>query len=128
MIGKGTALSRAESTTTGVPGTAEAAPLQKQNPGTVKEDHCSRAIFFQNLALLRLDWLDHHELAHLTAVLEHDLPSDFCEEGVVFPAPDVKPRFHPRAALTHDDRAAGDNLSAECLESKPLRIRVAAVS
>ena len=44
------------------------------------------------------------------------------------PRPTLSPGFTARATLPHDDGAAGHNLPAECLETKPLRIRVAAVS
>ena len=38
------------------------------------------------------------------------------------PRPTFRPGLHPRAALAHDDGAAGDNLSAKSLEAKPLRV------
>jgi hypothetical protein len=77
--------------------------------------------------LVDFDGLDHHELAHLSLVQELDASRDLGEEGIVFPAADVQPGLHARAALPHDDRSAGDQLSTECLESKPLRVRIAAV-
>jgi hypothetical protein len=79
-------------------------------------------------ALLRFDGFDHHELAHGSLVHELDAAGDLGKEGVIFSAPDVEAGLYPRAALADDNRPAGDHLSTECLESKPLRIRVAAIS
>ena len=78
--------------------------------------------------LLRLYRFNHHELAHLSLVHELDASRDLGEESVVFDAADVQSRFHARTALPNDDRSAGNKLSAECFEPKPLGIRVAAIS
>ena len=78
--------------------------------------------------LADFDGLDHHELAHLSLVQELDAARDLGEESVVFAAADVQSRFHAGAALPNDDGAAGHDLPAECLEAKPLCVRVAAIS
>src|SRR5579864_3719176 len=78
--------------------------------------------------LLDFHRLNHHELAHGALVQELDAPRDFGEEGIVFAAADVQPWLYARAPLPHDDGAAGHDLPAECLEAKPLRVRIAAVS
>jgi hypothetical protein len=74
------------------------------------------------------DWLDHHELAHLSLIQKLDAARDLGEERVVFATADVETRLYRCAALANDNRAAGNQLSAECLEAKPLRVRIAAVS
>jgi hypothetical protein len=74
------------------------------------------------VVLLDFEGLDHHELAHLSLVQELDAPRNLGEEGVVFAAADIQPGFYTRATLANDDGAAGHNLPAECLESKPLRV------
>ena len=73
-------------------------------------------------SLFRFDWLDHDELAHGSPVLENDLAGNLGEKSVVFAAANIEAGFYTRAPLTHDDRAAGDDLSAECFESKPLGV------
>src|SRR6266849_4658773 len=80
--------------------------------------------------LLRFDslGLDHDKLPHRSLVEELDAPRDLGEESVVFAASNIQSRLDPRAALTHDDRAARHQLSAKSLEAKPLRVRVAPVS
>src|SRR6266849_7078387 len=80
--------------------------------------------------LLRFDslGLDHYKLPHRSLVEELDAPRDLGKESVVFAASNIQSRLDPRAALTHDDRAAGYQLSAKSLEAKPLRVRVAPVS
>src|SRR6266853_4975652 len=67
------------------------------------------------------------ELALAAAVAEFDHARDFGEQGVVLAPPDVFAGLHPRAALAHDDRAAGHQLPAEGLHAQPLRIRIAPV-
>ena len=83
---------------------------------------------WRNNVLLRFYRFDHHELAHGALIHELDAASDLGEEGVVFAAADVESGLYAGAALADDDRAAGDDLSAERLKAEPLRIRVAAVS
>jgi hypothetical protein len=80
--------------------------------------------------LLRFDrfGLDHYKFPHRSLVEELDAPRDFGEERVVFAATNVQPRLNPRAALADDDGAARYQLSAESLEAKPLRVRVAPIS
>jgi hypothetical protein len=72
--------------------------------------------------------LDHHKLPHRSLVEELDAPRDLGEESVVFAASNVQSGLHPSAALADDDRPARHQLSAESLEAKPLRVRVAPVS
>src|SRR5262249_48103530 len=50
------------------------------------------------------------------------------EERVVLPAADVIAREELRAALPHDDRAAGHDLAREDLHAEALGIRVASVA
>src|SRR5712671_1408069 len=71
---------------------------------------------------------DHHKLAHRALVQELDAARDFGKQSVVFAAADIQSRFHASAALPHDDGAPRNDLPAECLESQPLRVRVAPVS
>src|SRR6266849_10317166 len=80
--------------------------------------------------LLRFDslGLDHHKFPHRSLVEELDAPRDLGEEGVVLATSNVQSRLHPSAALADNDRAARHQLSAESLEAKPLRVRVAPVS
>jgi len=73
-------------------------------------------------SLVNFDWLDNHKLSHRAFIEKLDLAGDFGKERIVFAAADVEPRFNPRAALPDDDRATGDNLSAEGLKTKPLRV------
>src|SRR5208282_313891 len=90
-----------------------------------------RAAALKKIAhLLRFDslGLDHHKLAHRSLVEELDASGDLGKESVVFAASNVQTGFNPRAALADDDGAAGDQLSAESLKAKPLRVRVAPVS
>ena len=51
-----------------------------------------------------------------------DAAGDLGKKSVVFAASDVQAGLHASAALPHDDRAAGDKLSAESLKSQPLRV------
>src|SRR6185437_13983860 len=71
--------------------------------------------------------VDRHETAVLAAVLELDHAGDLGEEGVVLAAAHVEPGLQLGAALADDDGAAGNGLTAECLDAKPLRVGVAAV-
>ncbi len=71
---------------------------------------------------------NHHKVAHRALVDELDAPRDLGEEGVVFAASNVQSRLNSRATLADDDRASGNQLSAESFEPKPLRVRVAPVS
>ena len=89
--------------------------------------HSARAAL-TTTSLVHFHGLDHHELAHLSLVQELDASRDFGKQSIVFAAADVQPRFHTSAALPHDDRPAGHDLTAESLESQPLRVRVAAIS
>ena len=78
--------------------------------------------------LLCFDRFHHHELAHLSLVQELDASRDLGKEGIVFAAAHVEAGLYPRAALANNDRSPGNDLSAECLETKPLRVGIAPVS
>src|SRR5437868_13369551 len=67
--------------------------------------------------LLCFERLDHHELAHGSAVFEYDFAADLGEERVIFSATDVEPRLYASAALANDDSATGHDLTSECLDS-----------
>ena len=67
--------------------------------------------------LVRFDRLDHDVLAHGAFVEEFDAAGDLSKERVVFAAADIEPGLYAGAALADDDGAAGDDLSAECLEA-----------
>ena len=68
-------------------------------------------------ALLRGDRLDHHELAQLTAVLELNPARDLGKQRVILAAANVQAWLNPSASLPHDNRAAGNELSAKSLEA-----------
>src|SRR5436190_11123879 len=87
-----------------------------------------RPFAFLKWNLLCFERLDHHELAHGSAVFEYDFAADLGEERVIFSATDVEPRLYASAALANDDSATGHDLTAECLESKTLRVRIAPIS
>jgi len=72
--------------------------------------------------LLRFERLNHHKLAHLSAIHEFNAACDFGEERVVFAFADIQSWLYARAALPDNDGTAGDKLSAECLKSKALRV------
>ena len=61
-----------------------------------------------------------HKPAHIAAIYEADDAIHFGKERVVFAAAYVLAGFQTRAALAHDDRSAGYELSAECFYSEPL--------
>src|ERR1041384_7429603 len=77
--------------------------------------------------LVLVDRIDGDELAHAAAVGELDDAGDLGEERVVLAAAYVGAGLDAGAALADDDGAAGDELSAESLDAKPLRVRIAAV-
>jgi hypothetical protein len=97
---------------------ATASIAEKEKASTMPRPKALREIEM----LLRFERLNHHELAHLSAVHEFNAACDLGEERVVFAFADIQARFHARAALPDDDRAAGDKLSAECLKAKALRV------
>src|SRR3984957_1075292 len=75
-----------------------------------------------------LHGLNHHKLAHRTFVQEFNPASNLGEQSVVLAAAYVQSGLYASAALPDDNRSTGDDLPAECFESQPLGIRVAAVS
>ena len=68
------------------------------------------------------------ELPLAPLVFELNKPFDQSEEGIVLAAADVAARLPFRAALASQNVAAEDVLAAEFLQTKPLRVRVAAVT
>ena len=66
--------------------------------------------------------VDDDEAAVLATVLEADYAGDLGEEGVVFAATYVEAGLERCTALTDDDAAAQDGLSAEYLNAEPLSI------
>src|ERR1700694_2115238 len=71
--------------------------------------------------------LDADELSEPAAIAKLDDAGYLREQRVVLAASDVDAGFVAGAALPHDDRAAGHQLSTKCLDAQPLRVRVAAV-
>src|SRR5579864_517023 len=104
----------------------------KENASSRRRGRVARALPPANALnlrhLLRFYGFDHHELAHGSLVHELDPARDLGKESIIFASADIEPRLHARAALPHNDGSTGHDLPAECLESKPLRIRIAAVS
>ena len=76
----------------------------------------------QSRTLLGFERLDHHELAHRSAVFEYDFAADLGKKGAVFPATNVEAGLYAGAALANDDRPAGHDLATECLETEALRV------
>src|SRR3954462_6896053 len=72
--------------------------------------------------------LHHHELPHGALIYKLQLAADLRKQRVVLAPADVQARLHPSAALPHDDRATGHNLSSKSFKPEPLRIGIAAVS
>jgi hypothetical protein len=83
--------------------------------------------FVQGSLLRNLHWFDHHKSAHRPFIHELDAAGDLGEQSVVFAAANIQPWLYPRTALPHDDGSTVNDLTAESLESQPLRIRIAAV-
>src|SRR4029077_13029272 len=75
--------------------------------------------------LLRLAHAD--EIAHTPAVVKLDHAGDLGEQRVVLAPTHVLAGLEPRAALPHDDRAAGNQLPAKHLDTEALRIGIAPV-
>lgn len=65
---------------------------------------------------------DADEAAVTAPVLELHEASNHREERVVLALPDVFPGLVLGAALTHQDRASVDQLSAEALDAQPLPV------
>ena len=66
--------------------------------------------------------LDADELAHAAAVAELDDTVDLREQGVILAPADILARLDLGAALANDDGAAGNDLTTEQLDAKPLRV------
>jgi hypothetical protein len=71
--------------------------------------------------------VDVDELAHPSAISKFDNTGHFRKQGVVLAPADIVARLQFGAALTDDDAAAGDQLSAENLDAEPLRVRIAPI-
>src|SRR5262249_9762793 len=67
-------------------------------------------------------------LASKLAVAERDLAVGQCKKRVILAQADIRPRVPFGAALTHDDVAGEDSLSAELLHAEALALTVAAVA
>src|SRR4051812_19648002 len=76
------------------------------------------------LGLLRINA---DELALAAFVLERDDAADLGKERIVAADPDVRARVLLRPALTNEDRAAADELTAEALHAEAFGLRVTAV-
>ena len=67
--------------------------------------------------LIRFDRLNHHVLAQLTPILEHNPARDLGKQRIVLAPTHIQPRLHARTALPHDNRSAGNQLPAKSLEA-----------
>jgi hypothetical protein len=81
-----------------------------------------------NFVYWLLDRYDRNKSADGAFVFELHDAWDLCEERVVFADTDVDARLELCAALANQDRTAGHKLSGKALNSKPLRVTVAAVA
>ena len=70
---------------------------------------------------------DADEFAVPAALAELDYASNFREQGIVLAQADIFAGLDAGAALAHDDRSAGNELSTEGFYAQSLRIRVAPV-
>lgn len=68
-----------------------------------------------------------NKLAATAAILELHDSADLGEKGIVAAASHVQTRTHARAALTNQNRPAGDVLSIKPLDTQPLGLAVATV-
>jgi hypothetical protein len=66
--------------------------------------------------------LDGDEASQPAPVNKLNAAVNLGEERVIAPAPNVLAGLQRCPTLPHDDRAAGDQLAAESLNAKPLRI------
>ena len=80
------------------------------------------------LRLLSLDRDDADGAAVRAVVGELDTSSDLCKQRVVLAEANVQPRTKPAAALTHENRAPGDEVAVEPLHSEALGIAVTTVT
>src|SRR2546422_9418819 len=72
--------------------------------------------------------LDADELSHAAAIVKLDHARHFREQRVILTPADIHAGLDVCAALPHDDRPAGHQLSAENLHAQPLRVGIAAVA
>src|SRR6266704_6178681 len=70
---------------------------------------------------------DVDETAHAAAIAEFDHAGHFGEQRVILAPADVFARLQARAALPHDDGAAGHQLPAENLHAEALRVGIAPI-
>jgi hypothetical protein len=78
--------------------------------------------------LLCFDRLDRDELAHAASIQKPDAPRDLGEKRVVLASANIQAGLHSCSPLSHDDGAAGNELSPECFKAQSLSVRIAAVT
>ncbi len=71
--------------------------------------------------------LDGDKAPGAATIDELDAAIDFGEKRIVAAAADVKAGLQLRAALAHDDGAAGDDLARENLDAEALCVGIAAI-
>ena len=91
---------------------------------TIKLDSSTEYVF---LCLCCLNGLDQNVTATSAFIHELDDARNLGKQGIVFAATDIGAGLDASAALSHDDGAAGDDLSAERFYSQALRIGIAAI-
>ena len=73
------------------------------------------------------DLINADEFAHPAAISEFHHARHFGKQRVIFAPAYVRTGFDLRTALPHDDGTARNQLAAEDLDAKPLRIGIAPV-
>jgi hypothetical protein len=115
--------------TAGLTHDAEDEPIVPDRQGqTTGPNRVLRAEARFKLCCFEYQRLDGNELAKLSTIHELHVAIALCEQGIVLAAPNVQARLNARAALADDDGASGHKLTTESFHSKPLCIRVAAVT
>jgi hypothetical protein len=74
-----------------------------------------------------LDWQNADDSTVSAMIFEAHAACDLGIDRIVFAEPCVATRTEPASALSHDDRAAGDQIAVVRFDSKSLRVRVATV-
>jgi len=75
-----------------------------------------------------LDWQDADDASESAVVLEPDPAGDLGKNRVVLATACIDAGLESATALTHDDRAAGNQIAVVSLDTEPLGIRIAAVA
>jgi hypothetical protein len=75
-----------------------------------------------------LDGQDADDSSTGAVVLEPDPAGDLGKNRVVLATARIDAGLEPATALTHDDRAARNQIAVVCLDTEPLGIRIAAVA